>query len=106
VKYHCSKAGVDKTWVKEKKDFAMVSQEHVDDTNANTWQNGHEYIIDEEGTAEFYENQAKILIAKEERKNIEKAIAVGVLQKAAETSMEVLSENLKQVDEIKKSRKK
>lgn len=83
-----------------------VTQEYVDDVNENTRQNGFAMIVNEEKTAEYYKLREEQEIAKAESKEIEKALAVDVLQKATKTSIDMLHENVKQLDEVKKSRKK
>ena len=83
-----------------------VTQEYVDEVNSQTLQNGFAMVVDEEATSEYYKQREAHEIAKAEAKEIEKALAVDVLQKATKTSIDMLNENVKQLDEVKKSRKK
>lgn len=84
----------------------VVTQQYVDEVNENTKQNGFAMIVNEEKTDEYYRLREKQEFAKTEAKEIEKALAVDVLQKATKTSIDMLNENVKQLDEVKKNRKK
>lgn len=106
MKYHLSKAGLDKNWSKIVRNDMVVTQQFVDEINENTKQNGFAMIVNEEKTEEYYKQREAQEIAKTEAKEIEKALAVDVLQKATKTSIDMLNENVKQLDEVKKSRKK